>query len=180
LTKNYPLTSNRKKWDEEQYVLDLQNDPAYGEYAKRLTRKLNSLEQTKETYGLIHSDLHQWNFFYDNSVITAFDFDDLQYNYFVHDLAMVLYYSQISIKGTDEEKNRFYKHQLSVLRKGYETENKLEEYWYEAIPLFMQKRDLELYQVLNVKLDGKEMSPNTKSLYDTVKQRIEKAIQKEN
>ncbi|MBP0726059.1 phosphotransferase [Bacillus sp. RG28] len=176
LTKNYPHTSNRKKWDEEQYVIDLQNDSAYGEYAKRLTHQLNSSEQTNDTYGLIHSDLHHWNFFYDKGVITAFDFDDLQYNYFVHDLAMVLYYSKLSIKGTEEEKNQFYEHQLSVLRKGYETENKLDERWYDSIPLFMQKRDLELYQVLTVKLDGKEMSPSTKSLYDTVKQRIESAM----
>jgi Ser/Thr protein kinase RdoA (MazF antagonist) len=92
---------------------------------------------------------------------------------------MVLYYSGLSVKGTEEEKSQFYEHQLSVLRKGYETENKLDEKWYDAIPLFMQKRDLELYQVLTVKLDGKEMSPSTKSLYDTVKQRIEIAMLKE-
>ena len=93
----------------------------------------------------MHGDIHPGNFHYDGKELTIFDFDDAAYNYFIHDLAMVLYYSVLFTPWTAEEKTDFARKQLQVLRKGYEYEHRLADSWYESLPLFLRLRDIGLY-----------------------------------
>ncbi len=46
--------------------------------------------QGVETFGLIHSDLHQENYFFHQDQIRAIDFDDCGYGYYLHDMAVTL------------------------------------------------------------------------------------------
>ena len=54
--------------------------------------RLQGLPRSPEVYGLIHADLHPHNFCFDNGRITAFDFDNAEYAWFVKDIAVLLYY----------------------------------------------------------------------------------------
>jgi Ser/Thr protein kinase RdoA (MazF antagonist) len=51
---------------------------------------LRSLPTPVDGYGLLHTDLHHGNFFVDEGRITAFDFDDIGYNWFASDIAVLL------------------------------------------------------------------------------------------
>lgn len=173
LTVNYPVTDHRVTWDEDPYVVEALQNKVIGTYTKELLDEMGKYPRNKDSYGLIHSDVHQHNFFVNEAgKITVFDFDDLQYNYFIHDLAIVIYYTAWGSKGTFEEKSSFAKHQLSVLRKGYETEYVLEEKWYETIPAFLKLRDQTLYHVLSMKYDGKEKSERLIKLVEEIENRI--------
>ena len=173
LTVDYPVTKNREHWDEEAYLNDMLNDPELGAATKDLIEEINSYERKKDSYGLIHSDLHLHNFFVnDKGEITAFDFDDLQYNYFISDIAIVLYYTAWGSKATFEEKSDFAKKQLGIFRKGYETEYVLDEIWYSRIPAFLKCRDIVLYYVLNMKYEGEDRTQRVIELCEELKERI--------
>ncbi|PEL13560.1 phosphotransferase enzyme family protein [Bacillus sp. AFS017336] len=170
LTVDYPVT-NREHWDEEAYLNEMVADEVLGVYTKELIEEIQSYERKKDSYGLIHSDLHLHNFFVnDKGEITVFDFDDLQYNYFISDIAIVLYYTAWGSKASLEEKSQFAKKQLEVFRKGYETEYVLDEVWYSRIPDFLKCRDITLYHVLNMKYD--EKTPRVIELCEELKDRI--------
>ncbi|WP_088067476.1 phosphotransferase enzyme family protein [Gottfriedia luciferensis] len=156
LTVDYPVTNDREHWDEEAYLSEMLSDEELGIYTQELIDEIKGYERKKDSYGLIHSDLHLHNFFVnDKGEITAFDFDDLQYNYFISDIAIVLYYTAWGSKASFEEKSNFAKRQLEIFRKGYETEFVLDEEWYKRIPSFLKCRDITLYHVLNMKYEEK-------------------------
>ena len=117
--------------------------------------EIKALPIERETFGLMHGDIHPGNFHYDGKELTIFDFDDAAYNYFIHDLAMVLYYSVLFTTWTAEEKTDFARKQLQVLRKGYEYEHRLADSWYESLPLFLRLRDIGLYGTPKRNLKGK-------------------------
>jgi Ser/Thr protein kinase RdoA (MazF antagonist) len=48
------------------------------------------LGEGPETFGLIHADLHQWNYLFHNGEARAIDFDDCGYGPFAHDLGTTL------------------------------------------------------------------------------------------
>jgi amicoumacin kinase len=172
LVMEYPHTEHRGTWEEDEMAaIQCIKDKEVRAIGLELIEEMKKLPATKRTFGLIHSDIHYHNFFYEEGHITVFDFDDAMYNYFIHDIAIVLYYSLVYWDGTEEEKVSFTRHQLEVVRKGYETEHSLEEHWYETLPLFMQLRDVTLYAVLLKKFDG-ELPERQKNLVDTLYKRI--------
>ncbi len=62
------------------------------EKAHHLYQRLHALPMSRDAYGLIHMDLHPWNFFYHDGEIVPFDFDDCLYSWFIADIATALYY----------------------------------------------------------------------------------------
>jgi Ser/Thr protein kinase RdoA (MazF antagonist) len=48
------------------------------------------LGEGPETFGLIHADLHQWNYLFHQGEVRAIDFDDCGYGPFVYDLGTTL------------------------------------------------------------------------------------------
>lgn len=54
--------------------------------------RLKQLSTAPEHYGLIHADLHMHNFCFAEGKITAFDFDNCEYAWFVKDIAVLLFY----------------------------------------------------------------------------------------
>ncbi|PHE40354.1 aminoglycoside phosphotransferase [Bacillus pseudomycoides] len=173
LTIDYPKTKYRDTWEvEEKAIIDELDDEKVKNIAYILMEEIKALPMEKRTFGLIHGDIHQGNFHYDGKELTIFDFDDATYNYFIHDLAMVIYYSVLSTAWTEQEKTLFVRKQLQVLRKGYELEHQLEESWYESLPLFLRLRDIGLYGTIQKKFKGKEMPVHFQKLADAIYVRI--------
>lgn len=106
---------------------------------------LETLSKGKGEYGLIHQDMHGGNFFVDDQGrLTFFDFDDSQYFWFAHDIAMALFYivPHHCIEKEDVEKAReFLKHFMI----GYRRENDLQGHWMKEIPTFLALREMDLY-----------------------------------
>jgi len=134
------------------------------------------LPRDERTFGLIHTDIHQGNFFVDEGRVAVFDFDDSAYTWFVHDLAIPLYYSLCwsvpeSYQG---DLNAFARDFMLAFWEGYASEHKLDPSWLAHIPAFMKLRDLELYIVLTKKIDPAEMSDRHKKWLAEIRERIER------
>ena len=152
LTKHYQfanLEMKRESWKEEdltknaQKYLPSSEQKVLEEIEKKL-KWLEQLPQDKESYGLIHADLHYGNFFLDGDKITVFDFDDAAYHWFIYDISITLYYTAKSIPDL-KERESFSKHFFLAFMEGYHLENQLASEWFQQIPSFLFFRDLVLY-----------------------------------
>ncbi len=56
----------------------------------RVRAMMAELDQAGGAFGLIHADLHQWNYLFEDGEVRAIDFDDCGYGYFLYDLAVTL------------------------------------------------------------------------------------------
>jgi Ser/Thr protein kinase RdoA (MazF antagonist) len=111
---------------------------------------LHSLPKEEESYGLIHQDAHGGNMLVDDTGrITLFDFDDCAYSWFIHDIAIVLFY--ISMDATDAP--AFTQEFMSCFLKGYRRMANLDLKWLQEIPYFLKLRELELYAVIHRDFD---------------------------
>lgn len=83
LTKDYqPGRDRRLHWSDEPF---LQQAPRYLEPVMLarlgvLTSKIDALPRDRDSYGLIHTDVHPGNFLVDQGQLTVFDFDDSTYH----------------------------------------------------------------------------------------------------
>ena len=57
----------------------------------RVATTLDGLGHGPHAYGLIHSDLHQWNYLFHHGQIHLLDFDDCGYAPFLYDLAVTTF-----------------------------------------------------------------------------------------
>lgn len=159
LTLNYQDPSgkqSREQWFEESSLkLALQSvdkgDPLLRHRFHEIIEWLRSLPKAFDCFGLVHSDLHEGNFFVDDNTIWSFDYDDSCYHWFAYDLIPALN----SIYYMNEENNLgFERNQIkeSFLR-GYLKEHHLDKIWLERLPLFERFRAALMYFWLQTKLD---------------------------
>jgi len=57
----------------------------------RVAATLDGLGHGPDAYGLIHSDLHQWNYLFHHGQVHLLDFDDCGYAPFLYDLAVTTF-----------------------------------------------------------------------------------------
>lgn len=123
---------------------------AHQEY-KSLLQHIYSLPKDKSSYGLIHQDAHQNNFFMDaNGKLTLFDFDDCAYSWFINDIAIVLFYISMDAQEFGYPTvTAFTQEFMTHFLKGYRTAYTLDNSWLKEIPHFLKLRELELYAVVH-------------------------------
>ncbi|WP_416655759.1 phosphotransferase enzyme family protein [Bacillus amyloliquefaciens] len=160
LTKSYHLSDpkyKRQEWDEEEqlklrkYVPEDQH--LVFERADVLMEELRRLPKNPENYGLVHADLHHGNFNWDNGKITAFDFDDSGYNWFVNDISILLYNILWYPVIPYEDNAAFTEEFMTHFMKGYKEENDLDPAWLEKIPDFLRLRHMLIYGLLHQAFD---------------------------
>lgn len=160
LTKSYRLSDpkyKRQEWDEEEqlklrkYVPEDQH--LVFERADALMEELRRLPKNPENYGLVHADLHHGNFNWDNGKITAFDFDDSGYNWFVNDISILLYNILWYPVIPYEDKAAFTEEFMTHFMKGYKEENDLDPAWLEKIHDFLRLRHMLIYGLLHQAFD---------------------------
>jgi Ser/Thr protein kinase RdoA (MazF antagonist) len=68
--------------------------PAAGAIVAETIRRawivMQTLGEGPEVFGLIHGDLHQWNYLFHRGAAGAIDFDDCGYGHWLYDLAVTL------------------------------------------------------------------------------------------
>jgi Ser/Thr protein kinase RdoA (MazF antagonist) len=94
-----------------------------------------ALGQGPETFGLIHGDLHQWNYLFHHGQVRAIDFDDCGYGHYLYDIAVTLY----NIQRRDD---------APLLRTsflaGYRSVRPLSAEHEQYLATFMDLRDLQM------------------------------------
>ncbi len=159
LTTDYPDPEGdirREQWYEfdylrwEHYIPEDQT--LVIDKCKAMVEKLRKLPCDRETYGLVHTDLHQSNLLVDGKRLTVIDFDDIYHIWFAGDIATLLFYSRwLGGKGADmAEFVRFY---LRHFWKGYEMENLLDDWWKETYHDFLKLREMVTYVFIYKKMD---------------------------
>lgn len=138
-----------------------------------LEKSLTLLErikgQVKEigNYGLIHGDLHYGNFFWDEQTVYPFDFDDCEYNFFVNDIAVTLYYSLNA--SAPDKRWEFSDMFLTNYLKGYETAFRLSKEQLALIPDFMRIRHLVMYTIRYDMFESDQIPPDHQKKMDEIK-----------
>lgn len=125
----------------------------------RMLDYLRTLPKGKDEYGLIHQDLHGGNFFVDDAGnMTIFDFDDSQYFWFTHDIAMCLFYvvPHHCEKQEDLDNAKLF---MNHFMTGYRRENQLDQRWILEIPTFLRLREMDLYIAIHRSLDLDDLDP---------------------
>jgi amicoumacin kinase len=186
VTKNYQPSERivrRANWDEEDLLVNIEEyipcgDTVIVEKTKELIRKIQTFPKNNDNFGLIHTDMHSGNFFFDDQEIHVFDFDDSCYLWFASDIAIPLYYSILYGFGDKSkmEKMEFTLGFITAFTKGYESENALPEQWKEHLPYFLRLRDITLYSVLHKKIAPEDRNEKILAWIDEMGTRIKNDI----
>ena len=106
-----------------------------------LIDEIMSLPKDADSYGLIHYDLHPWNFIIDGMNINVFDFDDSLYGWFALDIGIALYHGLWWGRKNDAERD-FTNEIIESFINGYILANPIADFWLKKIPLFMKFRQI--------------------------------------
>lgn len=182
-TANYKANAEigaRPGWDEEDVLFPERYVPAEGHAriianSRELISRIKTLPAGKDSFGLVHTDLHSGNFFFGGKKVYPFDFDDCAYHWFASDIAIPVYYSVLYRfkNGTQQEKNAFAAGFLKEFASGYEEIRQLPPGWLDQLPLFLKLRDVVLYTVLHKKIAPEDRSTGLLSMMADLKGRIE-------
>lgn len=164
LTKSYNPIHVRHQWYEENYI-DIGKRNLKKEELCIITKieeivlKLKKADQSKESYGLIHADLHFGNIFVTNDSMTFFDWDDSSYQPFINDFAVITFDFVAYTKLNDLERAKRANAFLSPILKGYSEVNKINKEWFEYFHLFMKYREAVMYIMLRAAGEQVSESP---------------------
>lgn len=114
----------------------------------QMKKDLSSFTQGIDEYGFIHNDNHQRNILRTESDIVLIDFDCAGKNFFVQDIITPAQGIMFDITGgmfsevkEKEQLKRFFDNFIN----GYETQNHLDQVWYDRIPMFVNYRRMLLF-----------------------------------
>lgn len=125
-----------------------------------LMEHIHTLPKDPASYGLVHQDAHQNNFFMDaDGTLTLFDFDDCAYSWFINDIAIVLFYISMDAEELGFKDSASFTHEfMTHFLRGYRQAYALSPAWLKEMPAFLKLRELELYAVVHrdFQIDGVE------------------------
>jgi Ser/Thr protein kinase RdoA (MazF antagonist) len=179
LSPQFQPVKPRKLWHESDFL----NIEAYipdelaeiKRAARTLLDTIKALPRNAFTFGHMHADVYQDNFFIAEDGLQLFDFDNTEQGFFVNDLAISLYAALWRL-GPEEDRQIFTNLFLKSFLAGYSTEFTLAKSQLETLPLFLRLRDLLIYVVMRKKRDLNHLTPRQAQLLKERGQRIMEGI----
>jgi Ser/Thr protein kinase RdoA (MazF antagonist) len=116
-----------------------------------LGNEIEMMPVDRDVFGLIHNDLHPWNFLVNkNNEITAIDFDVCAFHFFIKDIAIGLFFANwLGNPGKGLSKDQYLTVFLQNFLEGYSQEFNLEEDWNQKIPIFLKHHQILLFIVFS-------------------------------
>lgn len=162
LTKHYtpPHPSiTRRQWHQDRdWQINSPIYPALQHKAQTTKNWLNQLPTDNTCFGLIHSDLHQWNFFHHNNTIIPFDFDNTHYDWFISDFTTIIinaltcqqhHYHRGEYdhwtSGKPMNAHTFLDYFMTPFMEAYRQHNTLHPIWMHHLPAFLNRHWLTFY-----------------------------------
>ena len=171
---------SRPHWFEDDLIdikqwIDPVKDASIIELNRQVVDTIRSYPTDKEVYGIIHSDMHQGNFYVNGSELNVFDFDDTMFFHYIHDVSIPVYYTIWMSYRNEPLEVRSEKASaiLNTFLKGYTRVRPLDPEWLERLPLYLTLRDLTLYAVFHKKVDF-EQEPGMIPLVEWLGDRLRK------
>ncbi|PEZ08913.1 hypothetical protein CN326_04365 [Bacillus sp. AFS018417] len=135
---------NRKSMN---FLLSI-SKPLATSYEKIIT-EVQALSRERDTYGLIHNDLHQGNFFVRDNTLTIFDFDDCSFCWFAQDIAVSFYHAVWQGLSVRPEHVSFPQEFMKYFIEGYSKEHRMNKEILKQIPLFLKLREVFLFTLFH-------------------------------
>jgi len=162
LSKEYVPKTRRYPWHESDF-LNLEayipiTDREIRAGAERVIQSVKDLPLSDFQYGLIHADVYQDNFFWSKGELLLFDFDNCEYGHYISDIAIALY-AALWRHLDQPEPAQFSETFLRALLLGYREQHDLSRTEIEALPLFLQLREVLIYTVAKKMLDLNNLTP---------------------
>jgi Ser/Thr protein kinase RdoA (MazF antagonist) len=111
---------------------------------KELLDEFITFPRDRDSYGLIHCDMHQNNFHIDGDKINLFDFGDNIYAWFALDIGIALFHALWW--GRKNDKGNDFTHAIiDNFIKGYLSVNHLSDFWLSKIPMFVKYRQISCF-----------------------------------
>lgn len=148
LTKDYRPTSDidiRSTFTGRNALSDsIKACPSVNDIVEELISKMMALPKDRDSFGLIHYDIHPWNFYIDDDKINVFDFDDSLYGWFALDIGIALYHGLWWGRKDDTKQiqDDFINNFIHSFLEGYLSANNLSAFWISKIPMFMKFRQI--------------------------------------
>jgi Ser/Thr protein kinase RdoA (MazF antagonist) len=112
------------------------------ENAAVLMGEIKDLPVNRRNYGLVHGDLHGNNYFVDdNGIITIFDFDECQLDWYADDIVIQLFYYTYVFENVYDRADFFLKHFL----RGYRQHSDIAKEDVELMPWLFRLRELIVF-----------------------------------
>lgn len=179
LSKEYKKgTKMRFDWYENVYIKNVEqyipNQPLVIMQLNKLITNIKTLPIYNDSYGLIHGDILGCNFNYYQNKLTLFDFDELQYCYYINDIAIQFFYSSIGMNGKNDEE--YIEEFVEYFMKGYLRQTNIDSKWLSVVPLFLKLREFILYIGVLRYRDLNNLDDWTKGFMDGRKEKLENNI----
>jgi amicoumacin kinase len=151
---------NRPSWSgqdaETSLFLSTISEQVSGAYEK-IIKSIDALPRSQHSYGLIHNDFHQGNFFVHEGDMTIFDFDDCSFSWFAQDIAASYYHAVWQNSSFNPDFKNFPMEFIQSFLEGYSQENELKKEILEQIPLFLKLREFFLLNLFYKKWDTQNL-----------------------
>ncbi|EZH65808.1 hypothetical protein DH09_13285 [Bacillaceae bacterium JMAK1] len=103
--------------------------------------EIQKLPKTKDTFGVVHHDLHHENLLLQSDELYVLDFGDLRNSWYVYDLAIAIYTALENNRFRKfEEQGSYYLRFTQTFLRGYERETTLVEESQALLPFFLHYR----------------------------------------
>jgi Ser/Thr protein kinase RdoA (MazF antagonist) len=138
---NVPDMTDRNYENWGSYFDRLKAYPKVYKATRELLGEIADLPKDRDSYGLIHCDMHQENFLIDGDRINLFDFNDNIYGWFALDIGIALFHA-LWWGRKDKNGNDFTDIIVENFVKGYLSANRLSDFWLSKIPMFTKHRQI--------------------------------------
>jgi Ser/Thr protein kinase RdoA (MazF antagonist) len=136
-----------------------------------IIERLKQLPKGPEDYGLIHADLHPHNFCFADGRITAFDFDNAEYAWFVKDIAVLLFY--VARAEPREQRADAVAAFLAPFLEGYREHRPCDRKWLEQIPDLLALQRSMNYALFHQYRDPADKDEDTMDTWSRFRRDIE-------
>lgn len=179
--QTYKLSNPRFKRQEwyEYDVVDIHrfappDETLVREKTALILERLKQLPRDADHYGLIHADLHPHNFCFDEGKVTAFDFDNAEYAWFVKDLAVIIFY--VARDAQRGEREAAVSEFFGPFLDGYRELRRCEDEWLRQIPDLLALQRSMNYALFHQYRDPAVMDEDTMDRWSRFRRDIEGEI----
>lgn len=121
--------------------------PLLKEKLLKLLHTLAGLDQSHESFGMLHFDFNDGNYSidFDNGEITVYDFDNSCFGWYMYDLAdlWTTGVGWIQFEPDAAKRKGFMEDFFEVVLEGYRSETSIEQAMLDQLPLFLQATLME-------------------------------------
>jgi Ser/Thr protein kinase RdoA (MazF antagonist) len=162
----------RRDWQSflPSFVPETDEERVAQEKLAALVSRIEALPSFRNDFGLIHSDLHFWNFAVDGDRLTIFDFDNCEHHWFMADLGTIIFESATCIHQR-LARQEFIADFMKQFLPGYLAVRDSGDL-LAALPDFAKLREIQIFLTLSRRWKNREIGPFQKAFFSATREAV--------